>query len=176
MPAMADAPLRGYNGRHEWFWEPGDEAHIFPTDKLVDMYYKSVGRNATLILGLTPDNRGLIPDQDAQRLTEFGQVIQKRFAVQKGAARGAARQFIIKLPKSEPIQELVIQEKIQEGQRVRAFKIDALVKGKWQTLVNGSAIGHKFLYRLDQPVSASKIRLQITEAEEEPIISNFAVF
>jgi len=32
MPAMSDAPLRGYNGRHEWFWEPGDEAHIFPSD------------------------------------------------------------------------------------------------------------------------------------------------
>jgi alpha-L-fucosidase len=28
MPAMADAPLRGYKGRHEWFWEPGDEGEI----------------------------------------------------------------------------------------------------------------------------------------------------
>lgn len=64
MPAMADAPLRGYGGRHEWFWEPGDEKHIYPLKDLVDIYYKSVGRNATLILGLTPDNRGLLPNED----------------------------------------------------------------------------------------------------------------
>lgn len=47
VPAMADAPLRGYNGRHEWFWEPGDEKHIYPLEDLVEMYYKSVGRNST---------------------------------------------------------------------------------------------------------------------------------
>jgi len=44
VPAMSDAPLRGYNGRHEWFWEPDDEEHIFPLENLMDMYYKSVGR------------------------------------------------------------------------------------------------------------------------------------
>lgn len=50
MPAISDAPLRGYYGRHEWFWEPGDEAHGYPLHDLVEMYYKSVGRNSTLIL------------------------------------------------------------------------------------------------------------------------------
>ena len=79
VPAMADAPLRGYNGRHEWFWEPGDEKHIYPLQELMEMYYKSVGRNATLIVGLTPDNRGLLPDADVQRLKEWGDEIKKRF-------------------------------------------------------------------------------------------------
>jgi hypothetical protein len=37
VPAMSDAPLRGYNGRHEWFWEPGDEAHVFPLENLMDI-------------------------------------------------------------------------------------------------------------------------------------------
>ena len=62
MPAMSDAPLRGYNGRHEWFWEPGDEDHIEPLERLMDMYGQSVGRNSTLIIGLTPDPNGLLPD------------------------------------------------------------------------------------------------------------------
>lgn len=51
---MADSPLRGANGRHEWFWEPDDENNIYPLTTLMDMYEKSVGRNATLIIGLTP--------------------------------------------------------------------------------------------------------------------------
>ena len=72
MPAMADAPLRGYNGRHEWFWEPGDEEHIFPLTHLMEIYEKSVGRNSTLIMGLTPDPDGLMPEPDVKRLAEWG--------------------------------------------------------------------------------------------------------
>ena len=64
LPAMSDAPLRGYNGSHEWFWKPDDEAHIFPPENLMDMYYQSVGHNSTLIMGLTPDSHGLLPEQD----------------------------------------------------------------------------------------------------------------
>lgn len=67
VPAMADVPLRSYNGRHEWFWEPDDEGSILPLDKLLEIYQGSVGRNATLILGLTPDPDGLIPEPDRSR-------------------------------------------------------------------------------------------------------------
>ncbi len=81
MAAMSDAPLRGYNGRHEWFWEPADENHILPLENLVDMYYRSVGHNSTLILGLTPDPDGLIPGPDVRRLREFGDEITRRFSV-----------------------------------------------------------------------------------------------
>lgn len=77
MPAMSDAPLRGYNGRHEWFWEPGDEAHIYPLENLMDMYNNSVGHNSTLIMGVTPDPRGLIPAPDVKRLKEWGDEIKR---------------------------------------------------------------------------------------------------
>lgn len=80
VPAMADTPLRGYNGRHEWFWEPGDDDKaVYPLSNLMDMYEKSVGRNATLIVGLTPNPEGLIPQQDVKRLQEWGQEINRRF-------------------------------------------------------------------------------------------------
>ena len=46
----------------------------------MDKYEKSVGRNATLILGLTPDPNGLIPTGDEQRLKEFGTEINRRFS------------------------------------------------------------------------------------------------
>lgn len=77
---MADTPLRGYNGRHEWFWEPGDDDKaVYPLSNLMDMYEKSVGRNATLIVGLTPNPEGLISQQDVKRLQEWGQEINRRF-------------------------------------------------------------------------------------------------
>ena len=46
----------------------------------MDKYEKSVGRNATLILGLTPDPTGLIPAGDVQRLKEMGEEIDRRFS------------------------------------------------------------------------------------------------
>lgn len=80
VPAMADTPLRGYNGRHEWFWEPGDDDKaVYPLENLMEMYEKSVGRNATLMVGLTPNPEGLIPDGDVHRLQEWGNEIQRRF-------------------------------------------------------------------------------------------------
>lgn len=79
VPAMADTPLRGYNGRHEWFWEPGDDDKaVYPLENLMDMYEKSVGRNATLIVGLTPNPDGVIPEGDVKRLKEWGEEIARR--------------------------------------------------------------------------------------------------
>ena len=74
MPAMSDAPLRG-NGGHDWFWEPGREHIIYPLEKLVDMYYNSVGHNTTLILGVTPSPEGLMPEPDVKLMKEFGEEI-----------------------------------------------------------------------------------------------------
>ena len=79
MPAMSDAPLRG-KGSHEWFWDPGDDKHIFPLENLMNMYYKSTGRNSSLILGLTPNADGLLPQPDVNRLKEFGDEINRRFS------------------------------------------------------------------------------------------------
>lgn len=100
MPAMSDAPLRGYNGRHEWFWEPDDEDAIYPLEKLVNMYYNSVGHNSSLILGLTPDPDGLLPKPDVQRLKELGIEIKNRFANPLASTSGTGTKFTIKLKKN----------------------------------------------------------------------------
>ena len=86
IPAMSDAPLRG-NGGHDWFWEPNREHIINPLDKLVEMYYKSVGHNTTLILGVTPGPDGLMPEPDVKRLKEFGERVRE-FTVYGNTAAG----------------------------------------------------------------------------------------
>lgn len=176
MPAMADAPLRGYNGRHEWFWEPGDEKHIYPLTDLVDMYYQSVGRNATLVLGLTPNNHGLLPEEDVRRLKEFGAEIKKRFNKPVAIASGKGTKLTITLPKAQPINQLMIQEAIAKGHRVKRFHIQALIGNKWKTIAGGSAIGHKYIQRLTKPIVARKFRLMIGDAFAEPHITRFAVY
>jgi alpha-L-fucosidase len=67
-PVEADTPLRNLH----WFWHPNDEASLKSFDALLSTYDKTVGRGAQFMLGVAPDNRGLLPDSDVKRLEEFG--------------------------------------------------------------------------------------------------------
>ena len=175
VPAMSDAPLRGYNGRHEWFWEPGDEEHIFPLDDLVNMYYKSVGRNSTLILGLTPGPDGLLPAPDVSRLKELGQEIQARFS--KPIATNSGKGSTIELPlgAAQKINQVMIQEEIIHGERVRSYQIEAWIDGSWQKIASGQSIGHKRIQLIEE-VQTSKLRIVIEESIAEPIIKHFSAY
>jgi alpha-L-fucosidase len=175
IPAMSDAPLRGYNGRHEWFWEPGDEEHIFPLEQLMDKYYKSVGRNSTLIMGLTPDPTGLLPEPDVQRLKEWGAEIKSRFAVPLAKTSGKGKNLIISLNERSNINHIVLQEDISKGERVRKFTLEGKTKNGWQSLFDGSSIGHKFIHVFDE-IEVSHIRLKIIESIGEPMIQSFEIF
>ena len=119
MPAMSDVPLRGYNGRHEWFWEPDDESHIQPLNKLIEMYYNSVGHNSTLIIGVTPDPRGLLPVADSIRMKLFGDEIKRRFAQPIAEVSGCGKRLEMNLNRPYHIDAIVLCEDISKGERVR---------------------------------------------------------
>ncbi|WP_158859775.1 alpha-L-fucosidase [Lunatibacter salilacus] len=175
MPAMSDAPLRGYNGRHEWFWEPGDEEHIFPLENLMNMYYNSVGHNTTLIIGLTPDAEGLLPQPDVQRLEEWGDEIKRRFSTPLAATSGNGKKLTLKLKQRTDINHILLREDISKGERVRAFLLEGKTKIGWQSIFEGSVIGHKFIHDFED-IALSQIRLTIKESKGDPIIQGFEVF
>lgn len=66
--------------RPGWFYRRSEDRLVKSLRQLMDIYYSSVGRNAALLLNLTPDQRGLIPELDAQRAKEFGGRIRATFA------------------------------------------------------------------------------------------------
>jgi len=175
VPAMADAPLRGYNGRHEWFWEPGDEDHIFPLENLVDMYYKSVGRNATLIMGLTPDPNGLLPEPDVQRLKEWGEEINRRFSNPLASTKGEGKVLELKLKESLPVNHVIIQEDIAKGERIRNYEIEGYSGGRWITLANGESIGNKRIEKFDT-IKLSRLRIKIIDSDGLAQIKDFSAY
>ena len=175
MPAMSDAPLRGYNGRHEWFWEPGDEAHIYPLENLMNMYLGSVGHNSSLILGVTPDNRGLIPDADVKRMKEFGDEIHRRFGKPIAKVMGEGKKLSLRLEEPTQINAIVLCENIAQGERVRSYKVEGKVNGKWQLLTVGTCIGHKHIEEIT-PVQVTELKLVIDNYVAKPVISDFSVF
>lgn len=175
MPAMSDAPLRGYNGRHEWFWEPGDEEHIFPVEDLMHMYYNSVGHNSTLIMGLTPDPQGLLPQADVKRLEEWGEAIKKTFSTPIGSTNTRGDQALLSFDEPKTIKNIIIQEDIAKGQRVRAYSIHAFSKGEWKKIATGESIGHKRIHQLN-PIEVEELKLVIDRKILPPIIKLFSVY
>ena len=70
--------------RKGWFWHP-DEAPKSLAE-LLDIYFKSVGRNGILLLNVPPNREGRIDDRDAGRLMELRFAIDRIFS--KDFARG----------------------------------------------------------------------------------------
>lgn len=177
LPAMSDAPLRGYGG-HEWFWEPGDERLIYPLERLVDMYCRSVGHNSTLILGLTPDDRGRLPDADVARLTQLGATIDSMFADAVARTHGAVADVIVELalPASRCFDAVVLEEDIRLGERVRAYELQVRRAGEWTSIGEGSCIGHKRIHRLDGPHRGEALRLVVLDSRGAPHIRSMAAY
>jgi alpha-L-fucosidase len=73
--------------RPGWFYHADQDAGVKTLVELVDIYYKSVGRNAGLLLNVPPDQRGLIHENDVARLAELRAVLDETFRVNLAAGK-----------------------------------------------------------------------------------------
>jgi len=67
--------------RPEWFYHPNEDTKVKTVPQLLDTYYHSIGRNATLLLNFPIMPNGLIHPTDENRALELGQVVKESFAV-----------------------------------------------------------------------------------------------
>jgi len=174
-PGMVDVPLRGAKGVHNWFWKPDQDHAAHSTDRLVKMYYESVGRNCNFIIGEVVTSDGLVPASDIQRLAEFGKEIRRRFGKPVAQTAGAGSTVELNLPEPKRIDHVVIMEQIARGERIRRYEVEGLVAGnRWQTLCQGQSVGHKRIQRFDA-VEVATVRLKTTESVATPQIRQLAV-
>jgi alpha-L-fucosidase len=81
-PAETDVSIRP-----GWFYHAGEDGKVKSVEHLLDIYFSSVGYNSVLLLNLPPDRRGLIHENDVQRLRDFRKVLDAIF--QENLAAGA---------------------------------------------------------------------------------------
>jgi len=194
-PVEADTPLR----RRNWFWHPNAEGHLKSLEKLLDIYHHSVGHGAQLVLGLAPDNRGLLPEIDVARLKEFGNTIRRIYGHNLTQTPGSvllpgpealddnpdtfwsapaeSRHADIEVKFGKPVSfdRTVAMEWLPAGQLVEKYSVEAKVEGKWRTLSTGTTIGHKKIDIFPR-VRATAVRLRILQAAGAPRIREFAVY
>jgi alpha-L-fucosidase len=71
--------------------------------------------------------------------------------------------------------EVLVQEQIALGQRVKKFSIAILKEGKYEAIASGTTIGYKRILRFPQ-VRTRKLRLVIEDAKASPAITNIEIY
>ena len=183
--------------RPGWFYHDAENEHVKSLSKLMDTYYKSVGRNSTLLLNFPIAPNGRIHPNDSLRGIAFKKMIDEVFKTDLVATvniKTQGNETIIDFNKPMTFNRFLVEEDIAQGQRVKKFSLEALVDGKWQPLkdelverlrvgehssgMNGdglTTIGHRRIICFPT-VKATKLRFTITDAKCEPIIKKIGVY
>ncbi len=157
-----------------WMWT--GPRNIRPMERQMQAYYETIGRGAGLIVNLTPDRHGIIPDNLVTAAKEYGMEIKRQFSnpIALSNSKDPVQTFRFTEPKT--INQVVTMEDLQAGQKISAYIIEAQVDGNWKTIVEGKTIGHK---KIDQfePVTASAIRFSVSESLVKPaVMRSIAIF
>lgn len=176
MPAECDVPLEAH-----WFWHPNQPPKSLA--QLQSIYFHSVGRNCQLLLDVPPDQRGRIDDADVARLREFGDWLRATFT--SNLARNATRHvdgkergtmFTYNLTGPTTFTIIALQERIEDGQRIARFTVDARNAERWTTIAAGTTIGYKRLFQLSAPVTTTELRIRIQEARDTPELAGIGLY
>jgi len=66
--------------RPEWFYHPAEDSLVKPVPVLMETYYNSLGRNASLLLNFPVMPNGLIHPNDEKAALEFAETVKEIFA------------------------------------------------------------------------------------------------
>ncbi|MFI0715370.1 hypothetical protein ACH4SK_33060 [Streptomyces inhibens] len=109
-----------------------------------DLYEKSVGRNASLLLNVPPAKDGRIAAEDVASLTAFGTAVRETYGKDLRAAGPGPWTF----------DRIGLAEDIRHGQRVERFAVQARIDGAWTTVAQGTTLGHRPILALHRPVTS----------------------
>jgi alpha-L-fucosidase len=191
IPAECDVSIRP-----GWFYHKKEDSLVKSPQQLFEIYLKSVGRGANLILNVPPDGRGLITQFDSASLIGFKKLREKNFSndLAKNANEyviwgekkndtkklddaneqsfetitdPASESIRTELPHPEKINCIVLKENLAAGQRCANFKVQLLNKNNEVAReIIGTTIGHQRIITFPQ-TEANFINLSI-ESQKGP--------
>ncbi|OKI05370.1 alpha-L-fucosidase [Streptomyces sp. CB02923] len=156
-PAEADVSIRP-----GWFHHPWERPKT--PGRLLDLYEKSVGRNASLLLNVPPGRDGRIGEADVAALTAFGRSVRETYGrdlLAGGRAPGAR-------PGGVTFDRVGLGEDLRYGQRVERFAVEARTGGTWRRIAGGTTVGHRRILALRAPVTADAVRVRVLGARAAP--------
>lgn len=176
LPGECDCKMRLDN----WFYSENDEDTVKSVSELMGLYYYSVGRGANFLLNIGPDRRGLLPDNDAKNLVEFGEEVRRRFSKPLASLENFKREnnrFTFSVEKPLLVDHAVITENMVEGQSIKKFSIYVKPYAGDQEICvyEGKTIGHKVICKFPS-IMLSKCIVEIEQSEGPYLIDNIKLF
>jgi len=186
LPSECDCKLRS-----TWFHD-NNENTIKDLDTLFGMYEMSVGHGANLLLDVGPDEHGLIPEADYNRVQELGEKIRHVYGkpndygpVTKeadGTYTITNPDFYVKDIEQDPTvgltNRVVIQEDLTNGVGVKSFKLYAYLpyyRFKKILVYEGEGIGHKLICPIGA-IRSPRFELEITSQDGDVSIRDMKAY
>jgi alpha-L-fucosidase len=199
-PAETDVSIRP-----GWFYHAGQDREVKTPEKLVDIYFNSVGRNGVLLLNVPPDKRGQIHENDIKNLMGMRHTLDRTFQINlaftarvKASSEKSsypARYMLDKdngtywttpeniesavlefaLPEKQTFDVVMLQENIRVGQRIEEFTLEAWDGIAWRPLARGTTVGYKRLLRFPE-ATTDRVRLTILRSRTSPTLASFGLF
>jgi len=172
-PGEADVSIRP-----GWFHHDAEDGKVRSTEDLLELYFASVGRNANLLLNVPPTRDGRFHEADVARLAEFGRERARLFADDRAAGarvRRIGNVVELELREAAPIAMAVLRERIEWGQAVSGYRVDALVAGKWSTVSRGTTIGRSKIDRF-AAIASDRWRVVVEQSAALPQLGEVGLF
>lgn len=177
LPGECDCRIRQEN----WFYSDHDLHTLKSVDELIGLYYYSIGRGANLLLNFGPNRDGLIPQEDAARMLEFGKEIKRRFSKPLVGKEGITQEgdtYTAALdPKGTLVDHVVLEESLDSGEHIEKFRIYAYPSGygKRVLVYEGYTIGHKHICSFPT-VYTNRLDIVIEEENAPHTMKNIQVY
>ncbi|HYJ37427.1 MAG TPA: alpha-L-fucosidase, partial [Chitinophagaceae bacterium] len=198
IPAECDVSIRP-----GWFYHAKEDEAVKSPEVLFDLYLKSVGRGANLLLNVPPDRRGLINERDSLALMEFykfrKESFEKNLALSGRASLSSStgiksalklndgklstyektiqgELFVLKFELPTSINCITIREDMGNGQQVKKFRI--LLMGGDNALlkeITGTTIGRKRIMSFPT-TSVHSIAIAIDDQKKAAHISEIEAY
>ena len=185
--------------RPGWFYHTPEDRQVKSLSKLMDTYYKSVGRNSCLLLNFPIAPNGRIHPVDSLRGIAFNAMIQEVFKTDlaaeadiqeepfptdsPGGATITGGAKIIEFKQPTACNRFVVEEDIRYGQRVKRFSLEAEINGQWQQLKDElveegdglTTIGYRRIICFPT-LTTQRLRFTVLESKCQPLITRTSVY
>lgn len=158
--------------RPGWFYHEFEDLKVKTLPKLLNIYYNSVGNGSTWLLNFPIDRDGQIHENDAKAAIELNKFLKRAYShdlTVKAKEEKGDSSITINFAHDVKFNQIVMEEDLRTGQRIKAFQAEAFIGGRWQQIAQGTTIGHKKIVRLDDTKSQSVRIIFHTDATELPL-------
>ncbi len=166
-------------------------------EQLAQIYFNSVGGNASMLLNVPPNRHGLIGKSEEKRLRKFAELIREPFekevkditvshltveSEKRESTDGVMLEddeigYAFAFKEKQEIRALSFREDLNFSQRVEEFKIFAKdEKGEYSLIYTGTVIGSRKIVRLKKSVFTDEMVIAITQSRSNPVLRDVRVY